>query len=384
VTESSNLTTLLDIHRSLADELSDASKHISEEISEEMELYRERLDSKVDNLEIRGASLLEHIESAESQVLKAWNSYSKSVEIINDKQVPSQVGNGSDSSISLEDSTDIWVKELHYRVAVNTFLAQKQEMANLRTEVIATEGERQLKIQEFLLNYLPRQRRAFSSFSELQKPLTNDLIVRKTDTSMEESMRETINKHITKLSNLTPEEQVQASKSCSEPLSLTATMAGFTAMLVERKIGRESWNKTLAIATDSYLHLFHIPSNAQSLTSAMDAFRQLASPFNSSVLEDSSHNKNDGVSSSISSGKALAALTPFQSFHLPKCELNALEDGTGIQIDNSDSFSRGVIQLRTPSQDEASKLMDFLERASDGQESQNDPSTEMLASVVLV
>lgn len=257
----------------------------------------------------------------------------------------------------------------------------KQEVVNLRKEVVAIEEERQLKIQEFLLNYLPRQRRAFSSFSELQKSLTNDLIVRESDSSMEETMRDKIDHHIAKLSNTASEPP----KPSPEPLSVRASMTGFKAMLVERKIGCDSWHKTLAIATDSYLHMFHVPGNAKSLTSAMDAFEELASPLISSSLDESGDNNSDSSGSSLfSSGNAFAPLTPFQSFHLPNCKLNLMEGGTEIMIDNEDLFTRGMVMLRPPSKHETSKLLNFLKASSKGRGSQFDSSTEVLACVAIV
>lgn len=210
------------------------------------------------------------------------------------------------------------------------------------------ESERQMKVQEVLLSYLPRQRRAFSTFSELQKPILNNLMTQNTASS-----------------GVGDVENLQHETSGVNDISLLPIMDGGTVMHVEREIGRDTWHRTLAVMSDSLLHLFHIPSTISqtTLTSPVETFENLVSPLYE-PLKNPNNNKYESPSTSNSVHDAtkiaqkIEAITPFHSFYLPECKIGIHSNGREVEIDDGDSFARTVVKLRTSSKIETSTLLD--------------------------
>lgn len=270
----------------------------------------------------------------------------------NDRELPYSPGVGSPSktfkepedSGDVEDCLDVWLVEMHYRVAVayQSFLWEKAsaELSKLFGIMKETECQRRMDVREYLVAFIQRQERLYVSLPHLQEPVLKGLVARDMDQStLEEAVQSSIQKRAERLAR----EEAKAKKNSPPPKSLEdadPSEGNFTlqspmqselmgnARIVERKGGMmSSWKLSLAIVTlDSFLHMFDLPSGKAgkiSLGSAPEAAFQMLIPRVEIPTADAMNqsNKKSAPVSNFIKGWC-ENLTPSESMVLPHCSIS--------------------------------------------------------------
>eukprot|EP00547_Thalassionema_nitzschioides_P014610 CAMPEP_0194232414 /NCGR_PEP_ID=MMETSP0158-20130606/788_1 /TAXON_ID=33649 /ORGANISM="Thalassionema nitzschioides, Strain L26-B" /LENGTH=587 /DNA_ID=CAMNT_0038965169 /DNA_START=107 /DNA_END=1867 /DNA_ORIENTATION=+ len=354
--KSNMLSSLIDAQANIADKFCENSKELELEIASEMTAMRKELDVKVQTIREIGDTIISELEVTEEEVSRTWESYYevavKTLKGANDGGLPYSPGVGSPSKSSkepdelekIEDCLDVWLVEMHYRVAVayQSFLWEKasSELSKLFGIMKETECQRRMDVREYLVAFIQRQERLYVSLPHLQEPVLKGLVARDMDHStLEEAVQSNIQKRAERLAR----EEAKTKKNIPTPKSLKGVdpnEGNFTlqspmqsellgsAKIVERKGGMmSSWKISLAIVTvDSFLHLFDLPlSKAGKITlgSAPEAAFQMLVPSVEIPTTDAinqSNKKSMPVTNFIKGW--CENLTPSESMVLPHCSIS--------------------------------------------------------------
>jgi len=222
---------------------------------------------------------------------------------------------------------------------------QKQKWWKLLQDIASIECKRQTTMQEFLLCFVPREKRLFATFVSLQTPVLNKLGQRLSDDTKENSIQKALQETVMTVGPTQGITMADREHSDSTPASILVPESSMR--LVERKIGSSNWEQTLVVTTtDSIMHLLHIPSNSLSsgkMATTPEVIDLLVGPMSSEGYQFQTRTQN---------------LTPFESYHLPTC--TTYQDGRVLKIDNENSFMRRTVYLRTSCAQDTQQLMHFL------------------------
>lgn len=247
----------------------------------------------------------------------------------------------SEETEIVEDCVDVWLVEMHYRVAVayQTFTWEKAsaELSKLFASMKETECMRRMNVREYLVAFIQRQERLFVSLPDVHTPVLKDLVGRDMDRStLEEVVQNDIRKRAERLAredakNKTKEvvgKDLAGTNKTDGNFTLQSPMQSELmgkAKVVERKgTGMmASWKLSLAIITvDSFLHLFDLPGGKVSLGSAPEVAFQLLVPKVELPTPESLKSKK-GITAATNFVKGWCdSLTPSESLCLPNCTIS--------------------------------------------------------------
>jgi hypothetical protein len=247
-------------------------------------------------------------------------------------------GQQSDANSNLvENCSDVWLVEMHYRVAVDyqtaTWDKGSAELSKLFTSMKDAECQRRINLREYLLTFVQRQQRLFLSLPEVHTPVLQDLAGRQMDpAAVEEQVQQAIRKRAHMLQRQAKDEQASVATPPPPPgltgvneeegnfkidSPLTSGLLCRAKVIEKRSSGMmQGWKTALAIVTaDSFLHLFDLPSsNIKPGTAPEVAFQSLVPQIQVPAT--------GGVKSTkILSGFADHPLTPSDSLALANCSI---------------------------------------------------------------
>lgn len=288
---------------------------------------------------------------------------------------------------------DGWLIEMMYRQAVNSQVQILQKCGEPLEAIWQSmqniEVNRQVRLHEVLLDFIPRQRRLFLGLSPITGPILDDLIeTRAEPKELEEQVEETIRKHmqvLLKSTNAQRSSIMNRSRATAPNLEeLHGMLTGEffdngllkAAKIVERRIGmRSHWQTTLVVATsDKYMHMFDLSAFPQAyLGGAPEPVFELLLPDYDlpSLDSDSVQRRQDHL---------LKNLTPVDTVNLVKCTATVLEeDPRTLEIVESglSSLIRSTrkFTLRTTGREETQQWVDFLQSCRDAEPSALMPET---------
>jgi hypothetical protein len=291
-----------------------------------------------------------------------------------------------------EDCLDVWLVEMHYRVAVayQSFAWEKgsDELSKLFASMKETECMRRMHTREYLVAFVQRQERLFMSLPDIHTPVLKDLVGRDMDRS---TLEETVQSDIRKRAERLAREEARTKKEENIPESLIGIdkeKGQFTlpspmqsellnrAKVVERKASGmiTTWKLSLAVITvDNFLHLFDIPSGKMSLGSAPEvAFQTLIPKIELPSLDDLKGKKGNIPSTNYVKGWC-DHLVPSETLALQNCTISQPKvgrDSSTFDIQESVAntgaskmFGKTTIKkvtLRTMSKSEAHSWIEAL------------------------
>jgi len=353
---SNMLSNLIDSQAIMADKFGNNSKAMESEIASELTQLRIELETKTAAITEIGDAIIAELEATETEVTKTWDSY-YAVAV---KALSSEGGMVADISSRhllggslkkpaddiaeteiVEDCVDVWIVEMHYRVAVayQTFTWEKAsaELSKLFASMKETECMRRMNTREYLVAFTQRQERLFMSLPDVHTPVLKDLVGRDMDRSTLEVVVQTdIRKRAERL--MREEAAEKKEKSVGTGLKgVNSEDGNYTletpmqselmgrAKVVERKgTGMmSSWKLSLAIVTvDAFLHLFDLPAGKVSLGSAPEVAFQLLVPKVELPTPESLKNKKGATPTTNFVKGWCDSLTPSESLCLPNCTIS--------------------------------------------------------------
>jgi hypothetical protein len=250
----------------------------------------------------------------------------------------------------VEDCVDVWVVEMHYRVAVayqsSAWEKGSAELSKLFASMKETECERRSDLREYLVAFGQRQERLFTCLPEIHSPVLEELVGRPMDKDTLESAVQAAIK--SKAQQLQKEDAKKPGKiTPSSLLGMEITDDSFTLdsplvseMMCKCKVVEVKssglmggWKNMLAVVTaDSFLHLFDVPVGRVTSGSAAEVAFQSLVP---KVLVPTKENVKTGKVSSLKGW--CDNLAPKDSFILPNCTLlySTKKDSTAFQIEET-------------------------------------------------
>mmetsp|Transcript_33715 Transcript_33715/g.38401 ORF Transcript_33715/g.38401 Transcript_33715/m.38401 type:complete len:604 (+) Transcript_33715:45-1856(+) len=359
--KSNMLCNLIESQANISERFGENSKELASEIASEMTQMRKNLEAKVTMISEVGDTIITELETTEKEVSRAWETYyAVAVKTLKREdegppQNPYSPGGISpytrkpseepEESESIEECIDVWLVEMHYRVAVayQSFLWEKAsaELSKLFSSMKETECQRRMDVREFLVAFIQRQERLYLGLPNLQETVLKGLVSRDMDhTKLDEVVQGNIRKRAERLAKV----EAKKKRELAIPKSLTGAdprQGNFTlqsplqselmenARVVEHKGAgmMASWKLSLAVVTaDMYIHLFEMPLNTQgtiSLGSAPEiAFQMLVPKVEvPSVNEPKNSSKKTPSFTSFVKGWC-DHLTPSESMVLPNCSIS--------------------------------------------------------------
>jgi len=287
---------------------------------------------------------------------------------------------------------DGWLVEMMYRQAVNSQVQILQKCGGPLEKIWQSmqniEVNRQVRLHEVLLEFMPRQRRLFLGLPPIAAPILKDLIeTRLGPKELDEQVEETVQKHsevLLKNTNAQRSSIMNRSRATAPNLEeLHGMLTGEffdngklkAAKIVERRTGvRGYWKITLAVVTsDKYLHLFDLSNFPQAfLGGAPEPIFELLLPdYDLPSLEsDYIQRREDDL---------LKNLIPVDSVHLSKCS-TTVPDEDPRAMDIVESGLSGLIRstrkftLRTTGREETKQWVEFMQ-ACQGDPTSPEPET---------
>jgi hypothetical protein len=246
----------------------------------------------------------------------------------------------------VEDMNDVWIVEMHYRVAVayQSFAWEKasSELSRLFSSMKETECVRRMNVREYLVAFMQRQERLFVSLPDIHTPVLKELVGRDMDRA---TLEATVQTNIRKRAERLAIEEAKKKKEPDVPKSLEGANeqeGNFTlqsplqselmskARVVERKgIGMiSSWKLSLAVITkDGFLHLFDLPAGKVSLGTPPEiAFQTLTPKVQVPTTESLTNRKSLPPTTNFVKGWC-DNLTPSESMVLPNCSISQPRSG---------------------------------------------------------
>lgn len=259
----------------------------------------------------------------------------------------------------MEDCVDVWLVEMHYRVAVayqsSAWEKASTELSKLFASMKETECQRRSDLREYLVAFCQRQERLFISLPEIHSPVLQDLVGRPMDIdtlelTVQASIRKKaqfLQKEDTKKPGKTPPTSLDGVDSTDGTFTLESPL--MSDMMCKSKVleVRGSglmgvWKCMLAVITaDSFLHLFDVPSSRVSSGSAPEVAFQALVP---KVQVPTKENIKLGKVSFLKGW--CDHLAPTDSFILPNCTLlySMKKDSTAFQIEEI-LYSQGAAKM---------------------------------------
>lgn len=357
--KSNILCNLINSQANIAEKFGENSKELASEIASEMTQMRKNLEAKVAMISEVGNTIITELETTEQEVSQGWETYyAVAVKTLKGQveglpQTPYAPGGVSpnihrpsmepEESESVEECIDVWLVEMHYRVAVayQSFLWEKAsaELSKLFSSMKETECQRRMDVREFLVAFIQRQERMYLGLPILQETVLKGLVSRDMDhAKLMEVVQGNIRKRAERLDkarkkiefpipkSLTGADPRQGNFTLQSPLQSELME---NAHIVEHKAAgmMSSWKLSLAVVTaDMYLHLFEMPPNTQgkiTLGSTPEVAFQMLVPKVELPSVNEPKNINKKVPSFTSFVKGWCdQLTPSESMVLPNCSIS--------------------------------------------------------------
>lgn len=342
------LSKVVDCHEILCDRYEETSKSVKEEILPELENLSNQLASEVVVIEALGDAILDDLQAAEMELQSHWDQYYTLASLAiepEQKQLARKavLTNNFDTDLNpVEDTHDVWVAEMQYRMSVAFLSAFWEKCSAELSRIFATmkdaECSRRFRLRELLIRLLQKQEKLWSGLSGVISPALQGLVDGPMDRpSIEDDVQTSIRLRAQAIQRSTEGNQnppahpglVNVSPSdgnfeLSSPL--VSSLLSKAYVVEKRTTGMmSSWKTSLAVVTkDSYLHLFDIPQSLKvTCGSAPEvAFYALVPPVTAPTEESL---KNNQTSTKIK--KWNVNLIPADSLALPNCRISFKDDG---------------------------------------------------------
>jgi len=346
------LTQLVDCHEVLADRYDGSAKAVKEDILPELESLSHQLASEVVVIEALGDAILSDLQSAEMELQSHWDQYytlaSLSLEPQKHHRKAVLTNNFETELNPVEDTHDVWVAEMQYRMSV-AFLSAfwekcSAELSRIFASMKDAECSRRFRLRELLLGLLQKQERLWTGLPSVISPALKDLVDRPMDRpSIEDDVQTSIRLRAQAIQRSTRETKpapphpgladVNPSDGNFELSSPLLSTLLSKAYVVEKKTTgmMSSWKTALAVVTkDSYLHLFDMPSSIKVTCGSPPegAFYALVPPVTPPTEESI---KSNTASSKIK--KWNVNLIPADSLALPNCRISFKDDGKNSALE---------------------------------------------------
>lgn len=234
---------------------------------------------------------------------------------------------------------DGWLIEMLYRQAVNSQVQIFQKCAAALEEIWQSmhriEVNRQIRLHEVMLDFMPRQRRLFLGLSPIPGPVLHGLVELRTDPKeTDDQLEEEIRKRMQGLLKIDNDQRSyimnrgRAQAPNFEELHGMLTGEFFdngllrAAEIVERWTGyREKWKTTLVVVTgDNYLHMFDVSNIPEVVIGSP------AEPVFELLLPDYDFPSLDSGVVEPRVDSLLKQLTPTETVYLAKCSSTGMAD----------------------------------------------------------
>jgi len=377
------LTTLIESQGIIAERFEEHSALVLKDIVPELSSLSRQLDAEVKVVEALGDAILKELAEAEHTVVEAWEKYFEiAVKSLSSGSKIGKKRDGAADSLEqiepTEDSVDVWLVEMHYRMSV-AFLAAcwdkaSIELSRLFTSMKETECQRRFRLRELLISALQKKERLFVGLPSVLTPVLQDLVNRPMDSA---NIEDDVQTSIRLRAQSIQRSEMAVTKSKPEGLGLagvdldsgkfelTSPLTSdllCKAKVIEKKASgmMGGWKIALAVVTaDSFLHLFDVPSNMKvgSGSAPEVAFHALLPPVQIPTEQTiKSH--------TVPSPRSWSDLTPALSIVLSNSCVSYSDAGKNTAFEITETyFNEGAnkifgktstrkIQLRTISQDE--------------------------------
>jgi len=193
------LDSIVQSHLVLSDRYNESATAMKKEVCDEMTNLREQLEQQVSTKKALGNAILMQLEAAEKEVVKAWAKYYKEaqkslstagaseVKAIKERRkgaifAASTSSKGAKDLVPLRGSSDLWIPELQYRMAV-AFLSTcwekcTQELSRLFASMKETECSRRQRLRELLMLFCQKKERLWTTLPSIISPVLNEFVER--------------------------------------------------------------------------------------------------------------------------------------------------------------------------------------------------------------
>lgn len=362
------LNSMIESQSVLADRYQECAAALKDQVATEVSSLRKQLQTQVTNMETLGEAILNQLEAAENEVVQAWEEY------YNEAQKTMNKGGASDFEIinkrrrgatedgereALKDCSDLWINEMHYRMAVaflsSTWEKCSAELSRLFNSMKETECSRRHRLRELLVVFLQKEERLWTSLPSIISPVLKEIVDRTLDrAAIEEDVQYSIRmraqgiqreeasemKNMTSGPGLAPDLVKDGNFELSSPL--VSDQLWMTKVMETKSAGMmRSWKTVLAVTTtDSFLHLFELPSSlrVQSGSAAEVAFNALVPTVEipteknmKAIVHPRTWNDN---------------LSPSDSVVLPNVKIQFTDDGNNSAFEITETvFNQGAGKL---------------------------------------
>eukprot|EP00554_Chaetoceros_debilis_P005881 CAMPEP_0194073708 /NCGR_PEP_ID=MMETSP0149-20130528/1017_1 /TAXON_ID=122233 /ORGANISM="Chaetoceros debilis, Strain MM31A-1" /LENGTH=644 /DNA_ID=CAMNT_0038753749 /DNA_START=70 /DNA_END=2004 /DNA_ORIENTATION=- len=300
---------------------------------------KKELEAELSVMSVLGDATIYELEKAEEDVQKAWAAF-YSLACLADSNALTQKANIK--GIDPNAVTDVWLVEMHYRMAVayltTVWEKSSAELSTLFAGVKEMECNRRFRLRELMVLFMERGERLWESLPPLAKSVLEILTKAPTDTKKIEANITEIVREKARVLQRTDEANVT-----TDPLNGPG-LAGvpeirddfelqsplMSNLLIKTEvIWRKSdkimsiWKPCLAATTsDGYLHLFELPStsNIVTKTPAEVAFQALVPPVE--VPTEDAIVEGGFVPMSMMGKSWFENLIPGVSFQLKNCNIS--------------------------------------------------------------
>jgi len=305
-------------------------------------------------MRVIGDQILAELEKVDSEVSVAWDAYYSTANqvfsggLMKPKALHRAGSTATEDDVA-ENTIDVWLVEMHYRVAVSyqTSAWEKgsAELTKLFSSMKEMECQRRLDLREFMVAFMQRQDRLFTALPLIHAPVLQELVEREMDkSSLEGTVQAAIRKRAEKLQR---EELKNKEKEKKEPTSsplkgvnvedgnftlaspLLSDLLCKTKVIERKNFGMMStWKLCLVVITsDAFAHMFDIPNARVSLGSAPEVAFQTLVP---EVQVPSAETIKSGKSNLIKGW--CDSLTPTETLNLMNCKLVFGFDGSTLDV----------------------------------------------------
>ena len=284
-----------------------------------------------------------------------------------------KAGNGN---LNPNAVTDVWLLEMHYRMAVayltTVWEKSSKELTNLFAGMKEMECNRRFRLRELLVLFMERSKRLWNSIPPLLTPVLEE--VNKTPTDLKEIEKDVSDKIREKAQELQKSDEVYQGPGAKDPMNgpglqgvpepdtefelQSPLMSGLICKVevIYRKCDKmlSMWRPCLAVTTsDNYMHLFEIPAIADvKIGDSPDAAFQALVPPVEVPTEDAV------LEGYVPNGKTwFDHLTPEVSFDLKNCSISLNQEKGGATFEITETLLPGPFR-REKSRKYALKLKD--------------------------
>lgn len=394
------LKSMIESQNILADRYEECAESLTDTVSSEVTSLRMQLEKQIKHMETLGNAILDQLEAAEKEVISAWDNYYSEAQKTMPTGKPSLLESTSvnrrgacltkntnqpPSITPIKDCSDLWITEVHYRMAV-AFLSTSWEkcsgeLSRLFASMKETECSRRHRLRELLVIFLQKEERLWMSLPAVMSPVLKEFTDRTMDReAISEDVQTTIR---LRAQGIQRKEESEMKKLMSGPglstelvkdgnfeLSspLTSDELCMVKVMEMKPAGMmRSWKSVLAIITnDSFLHLFLLPRT-------MDTDPELAFHGLVPEVEIPTDQNMQLLQASKSTPKMWNDnLKPSDSIALPNCKVYFANDGVSYTFELTETvFNHGAgklfgkisdrkILFRTSSYEDAKKWVAYL------------------------